>query len=145
MATEVQSHREESVGSLATGIVNDFQDLLKQQLELTREELKAELRKSKEAAMFFSAGGVIGFVALFGVCLTLAHLMHWLAAPAGSDNATLPMWSCYAIVSCLFLLAGAGAIIAGKKKIDDIGAPLHETAQGLKENLEWKTNTNNRS
>jgi len=142
MATEVHNHSEETVTSLASGIVSDFQDLLKQQLELTRQELKAEFRQSKEAALFLSLGGLICLVALFAICLTLAHLLHWLGAPAGTDNSTLPLWSCYALVSSLFLLAGGFAIIAGKKKIDDIGAPLHETTQGLKENLEWKTNTN---
>jgi len=142
MATEVQNHPEESMASLASGIVNDFQDLLKQQLQLTRQELTAELRRSKEAAWFLSLGGVVCLIALFAFCLMLAHLLHWLGAPAGNDPSHIPLWACYAIAGSLFLLGGAVAIIAGKKKIDDIGTPLHETTQALKENLEWKTNMN---
>jgi hypothetical protein len=142
MATEVQHHSEESVTSLASGIVNDFQDLLKQQLQLTRQELKAEFRQSKEAAAFLSLGGVIVLIGLFAICLMLAHLLHWLGAPTGSDPSALPLWASFAVVGSLFLLGGGFAIFAGKKKIDEIGTPLHETTQGLKENLEWKTNTN---
>jgi hypothetical protein len=141
MATEVQNNTDESVASLSRGIVNDFQDLLKQQLQLTQQEIKAELRNTKEAALFFSVGGVICLIGLFAICLMLAHLLHWLGAPAGADNSTLPLWASFAIVGSGFLLAGGLAIIAGKKKIDDIGTPLHDTTQGLKENLEWKTKT----
>jgi len=141
MAIEVQNHREESVASLASGIVNDFQDLLKQQLQLTKQEIKAELRNSKEAALFFSLGGVICLIGLFAVCLMLGHLLHWLGAPAGTDPSAIPLWASFAIVGSLFLLAGGIAIIAGKKKIDAIGTPLHDTTQALKENIEWKTPT----
>jgi hypothetical protein len=142
MATEVQNHSEESVTSLASGIVSDFQDLLKQQLELTRQELKAEFRQSKEAAVFLSLGSVICLIGLFAVCLALAHLLHWLGAPAGTDPSALPLWASFAVVGSLFLLGGGFSIIAGKKKIDAIGTPLHDTTQALKENLEWKTRTN---
>jgi len=142
MATEVQNHSEESVTSLASGIVSDFQDLLKQQLHLTRQEIKAELRQTKEAALFLALGGMISLIGLFAVCLMLAHLLHWLGAPAGTDNSALPLWASFAVVGSLFLLAGGFTIIAGKKKLDAIGTPLHETAQALKENIEWKTRTN---
>lgn len=141
MAIEVQNHSEESVASLASGIVSDFQDLLKQQLLLTRQEIKAELQQSKKAALFLSLGGLICLIGLFAICLMLAHLLHWLGAPAGTDNSALPLWASFAVVGSLFLLGGAFAIFAGKKKIDDIGTPLHETAQALKENIEWKTKT----
>lgn len=139
MATEVQNHSEQSVTSLVSGIVSDMQDLIKQQLRLTRQEIEADLRKSKEAVSFLALGYGILLLSTFAVCLMLAHLFHWLSAPAGSDLATLPLWACYAAVALLFFLAGAFAIVAGKKKINAIGNPLHDTAQALKENLEWKT------
>ena len=50
MATEVQNQSEQSVAALVGGIVGDVQDLIKQQLELTRKEIEADLRKTREAA-----------------------------------------------------------------------------------------------
>jgi len=142
MATEVQNHSEESMASLASGIVSDFQDLLKQQMELTRREIKAEIREGKQAAFFMSLGGALCFVGVFALCWMLVHLLHWLGAPAGTDNSRLPLWASFAIVGSSFLIAGGAAILAAKKKLNAIGTPLHETAQALKENLEWKTKPN---
>jgi len=144
MTTEVQNHSEESMASLASGIVSDFQDLLKHQMELTRREIKAEIRESKEAAVFMSLGGALCFVGVFALCWMLVHLLHWLGAPAGTtiDSSRLPLWASFAIVGSSFLIAGGAAIIAAKKKLNAIGTPLHETAQALKENLEWKTTPN---
>jgi len=132
MATEVQEHHEQSVASLLGGIVNDFQDLLKQQLRLTREEIETELRKSKAPLSLFAAGGVIFLIAAFAFCLMLAHLLHWLG---------VPLWASFAIVGTLFLILGGVISMMGKNKMEAIGTPLHETAQALKENIEWKTNT----
>jgi len=140
MATEVQN-QSESTGSLVSGIVRDFEDLVKQQLRLTRQEIEMDLRKSKESIPFLAAGFTVCLIGAFAVCLMLAHLFHWLGAPAGTDPSSLPLWASFAIVAGLFLFAGGSMLMAGKKKLAAMGTPLHETVQGLKENIEWKTNT----
>jgi hypothetical protein len=38
------------------------------------------------------------------------------------------------------LVVGIVMVRAGKKRIDSVGIPLHESAQALKETIEWKTN-----
>lgn len=139
MATEVQNHTEPSVTSLVSGIVGDFQDLIKQQLRLTREEIEADLRKTKETASVLAFGAVLGILGAFTSCLMLAHLIYWLVAPTGTDPSPLPLWSCFAIVGVGFLLAGGLLLQSAKKKIDTARSPLGDTAQGLKENIEWKT------
>jgi membrane protein implicated in regulation of membrane protease activity len=75
------------------------------------------------------------------VCLTLAHLFHWLGAPAGADPSVLPLWVAFAITACLFLIAGGIAVMLGRKKIEAMTPPLHQTVQALQENIEWKTRT----
>lgn len=140
MATEVQNHSEQSVASLLSGIVSDFQDLVKQQLRLTRQEIETELSKSKAPVSLLAAGWLICLVGVFAFCLMLAHLLHWLGMPAGSDPSSLPLWASFAIVSGLFLILGGGVILAAKNKFEAIGTPLHETVEALKENIEWKTN-----
>jgi len=139
MATEVQHQSEQSVTSLVSGIVSDIQDLVKQQLRLTRQEIETDLRKSKEPVSLLAVGWLICLVGAFAICLMLAHLFHWLGAPSGSDPSSLPLWASFAIVASLFLIVGGGLMMAGKKKLEAIGTPLHETVQALKENIEWKT------
>jgi len=142
MATEVQNHQEESVASLVGGIVNDVQDLLKQQMRLTRQEIETDLRNAKAPASLLAMGFAFCLAGAFVLCLMVAHLIHWLGAPSGSDPSYLPLWASYAIAAALFLIGGGGILLAAKKKFEAIGTPLRDTAQALKENLEWKTRTN---
>jgi hypothetical protein len=140
MATEVQHQSEQSLTSLVGGIVSDFQDLIKQQMKLTRREIEADLRKYKEASSLLAMSMGILLITVFSICLMLGHLFHWLAAPAGADPSALPLWASFALVSGLFGTTGVCMMLAGKKKIESVGNPLHDTEQALKENIEWKTN-----
>jgi len=139
MATEVQNQSEESVASLMSGIAHDFGDLVKQQLRLTRQEIEADLRKSKEPAALLALGWALCLVGAFAVCLMLAHLFHWLGAPAGTDPSSLPLWASFAIAGSLFLIAGGVSIMVGRNKIETMAPPLQQTVQAMQENIEWKT------
>jgi hypothetical protein len=143
MATEVQNPTEtNSVASLVSGIVTDVQDLIKQQLQLTRKEIEADFRKTREAASVLALGVGIFFFGGFAFCLMLAHLIHFLAIPAGyvRDTATIPLWGCYGIVAAVFLVVGGCIAFAGKKKFDSFNPLPDESAQVLKENIEWIAN-----
>ncbi len=142
MATEVSNQTEPSVTSLLGGIVSDFQDLVKQQMALTRHEIVTDIRKGKEAASLLAAGMAITVLGVFALCMMLAHLLHWLATPAGAaagDPSYLPLWASFGLVGGAFVIGGGFTVMAGKKKLDSVSDPLHDTSQGLKENIEWKT------
>src|SRR5262249_36229415 len=100
MANDVHTSSEPRLTALVTGIIHDVQELLKQQLSLFREEVKNDVRKTKEAALSLSLG--VGILAVGGLffCLMLVHLLNW-AAPT-----VLPLWLCYGIVGGLFLVGG---------------------------------------
>jgi len=141
MATEVQNHSEQSMASLVGGIVGDVQDLIKQQLELTRTEIEADFRKTREAASFLAFGMGVFLFGCFAFCLMAAHLIHFLSTPAGfQDPATVPLWGCYGIVAAVLLVVGGGMAFAGKKKFDSFNPLPDESAQVLKENIEWIAN-----
>jgi hypothetical protein len=141
MATEVQNHPEQSVTSLVGGIVTDVQDLIKQQLALTRKEIEADLRKTREAASLLFAGIGMALFGCFAFCLMLAHLIHHLATPAAlRDAAAIPLWACYGIVTVVLLGGGCVMAFAGKKKFDSFNPLPDESAQVLKENIEWIAN-----
>jgi len=142
MATEVQNHPDTpSVASLVGGIVTDVQDLIKQQLQLTRKEIEADFRKTREAASVLALGAGLCFLGCFALCLMLAHLIHFLSYPAGvTDGATIPLWGCHGIVAAVFLIAGSCLAFAGKKKFDSFNPLPEESAQVLQENIEWIAN-----
>jgi len=142
MATEVQNHPEQSVATLVGGIVTDVQDLIKQQLQLTRKEIESDFRKTREAGSVLAIGAGILFFGGFALCLMLAHLIHFLAIPAGTvrDPATLPLWACHGIVAAVLLVVGGGIAFVGKKKFDSFNPLPDESAQVLKENIEWIAN-----
>jgi len=142
MATEVQNRNDQSLTGLVSGIVSDFQDLVKQQLTLTRTEITDDLRKTKDAGSVLVVGILILLTSATPLCLMLAHLLHWGWSPAGTDPATVPLWGCYAIIGGLLAVIGAVVTYAGKKKFDSFNPLPEQSMKGLQENLEWKTNNN---
>jgi hypothetical protein len=144
MATEVQNHPEQSMASLVGGIVGDVQDLIKQQLALTRKEIEADLRKTRDAATLLAVGVGLALFGCFALCLMLAHLIHYLTTPpllqATAEPAAIPLWGCYGIVAAILLGVGGALAFAGKKKFDSFNPLPDESAQALKENIEWIAN-----
>jgi len=138
MANEVPNRAEPSMASLVSGIVTDIQDLVKQQLQLTRKEIEADFRRAREAASLLAFGLGILYLGAIALCLTLALLIYWLGLPAGGDPGRLPLWASFGLVGLAFTVLGAGLAYAGKKRLDTVH-PLEQTTQGIEENLEWKT------
>jgi hypothetical protein len=56
MSSQVPTTSEPGFTSLLRGIVNDIGDLVKQQIQLARAEIKADLRKTREAVAFLALG-----------------------------------------------------------------------------------------
>jgi len=144
MSTPVHAPPEPGVSTLVKGIVNDIGDLIKQQFQFARAEIKTDLRKTREAVAALAVGaGVAALGGLF-LCLMLVHLLHWLTLPPGADPASLPLWACFAIVGLLFLGGGFALILVGKKKFDSFNPLPDQTAASVKENVQWITNQNSK-
>jgi hypothetical protein len=134
MANEIHSPPEPSVTTLVTGILHDAQQLMKQEMDLVRTEIRDDFRKTKEGALTLSIGAGMACIGCAFLCLTGVYLLEWAAHP------NLPLWACYAIVTGIILVVSAGLLAVGKKKFDSFN-PLHDQSlQGLRENLQWKTN-----
>jgi len=142
MANEVQSPPEPSVTALVSGIINDAQELFKQQVALFRQEIRSDLHKTKEAmiALVWGAGACV--LAILPLCLMAVHLLHWLTSPPGIDPAAIPLWGCYGIVGGVLVALGAGLIYAGVRRFQSFNPLPDESAAALKENVQWITNPN---
>jgi len=131
---------EKPLATLLTGIVDDVQDLVKLQLKLTRKEIEKDLRESLYASAFMGGGVVMLVLTALSLFFALAHLIHWLSVPHGvvADPARIPLWGCYGITGAAFAAVGIILLVIGKKKFDEVHV-LDESAEALKENVEWLT------
>jgi hypothetical protein len=130
MADQSLAASEPSMSALAGGIINDVQDLVKQQLALFQNEIKKDIHTIKGAAFILICG--MG-IALAGVCLfgvTAAYLIYW-NAPA------LPLWTCFAISGAGLTGLGAALVLVGKRKLDSLNPLPNNSVAVMKENVQW--------
>jgi hypothetical protein len=132
MITDVKSENDASVTTLVSGIISDAQDLLKQQVELFKGEVREDLRKTREAGTVLGLGLVVCLVGAILLGLMLVHLLAW-ADPA------ITMWGCYAICGGAILAIGIGLCFAGVAKFNSFNPLPDKSAQALKENVQWIT------
>jgi uncharacterized membrane protein YqjE len=132
MANDLQTRPEPSVASLVSGIVQDAQDLIKQQLNLFSSELRQDVTKAKEAAFELLLGGGVCLIGALILALTAAKLLFWLFPQY------LAEWGCYGIVGVVFVAIGAALLARSRQALNDV--TVEQSVTGLKENVEWKTN-----
>ena len=142
MANDVRNPAEPSVTTLVGGIISDAQELLKQQVSLLRAEIESDFKKSKDASISMAWGVGVCVPAALLLCFMAAHLLHWLTAPAGYDPAAIPLWACYGIAGVVFAALGALLVYLGVKKFESFNPLPDESAEALKENVQWLANPN---
>ena len=133
-----QIQTEEGVGN---GAADDrplpelMRDLSQQSTELIRQEIelaKAELRaKGKSAGVGAGMFGAAGLIALFGVGALTACLVLALAT-------AMDAWLAALIVAVVYLAAAGIAALVGKGKVQEATPPAPEQAiASTKEDVQW--------
>lgn len=123
-----------SMSSLVSGIVDDAQRLIRQEIALARREMQEELNKAKIAAISFGAAAAVGVLGAVLSGFTLAHLIHWAAGP--SDPSAIPLWVCYAIVMALFFAMAASLFFVARNKATQIHLVPRQTVDSMRENVQ---------
>jgi hypothetical protein len=131
MSDRLTSADQPSVTALVSGIVQDMQQLVHQEIQLARTEVKQEWEKAKTAAGALAAG-----LALLGVggvllCFLIVHLLHYFG---------VPLWGGFGIVGGVLALAGAVLAAVGYSQANSVNVVPPQTAQTLKENVQWIKN-----
>jgi len=142
MANEVHAPPDEaSMASLLRGIINDVGDLIRQEIRFARTEIKSDVRKTTRASAVLALGVGAVCLGVVLVALMFVHLIHTLSSPAGTDTASIPLWGCYGIVAAVFLVVGSGVAWVGYKALQSNNPLPDQTAQSVKENVEWIVNS----
>jgi hypothetical protein len=119
------------MAGLVSGIVNDAQTLMRQQIEMLKVEVKEDFRRSKRAAEFGGLGIVMLTVGFLGLVTALAYFLH--------EYYQFSLWASWAITGGVFLVIG-GALAATSYILLERFNPLPDkTFNALQENLSWKT------
>jgi VIT1/CCC1 family predicted Fe2+/Mn2+ transporter len=131
MENQLHAGPEPSMSSLVSGIINDAQDLIKQQLDLVKHEIREDVRKAKEAAASLALG--LGLAVVGGIlfCTMFVYLLH--------EEAGLRLWVSFAIVGGVLLAVGLVLTYLGKKEAETINPMEGESAKALEENVQWIT------
>jgi len=133
MATDLKTGHEPSVTTLVSGIISDAQDLMKQQFDLLKHEVREDIHKTKEAGFTLGVGAGLALVGAIMLLMMLVHFTQW-AVP------DLPLWACYGIWGVAFFAGGAVLLYMGKAQLDSFNPLPDESAKALKENVQWITN-----
>lgn len=119
------------VTTLVSGILDDAQKLMRQQVDMLKSEVREDFKRSKRAAEFGSMGIVMLTVGFLGLVTALAYYLH--------EAHGYSMWASWGITGGLFLVVG-GALAATSYILLERFNPLPDkTFNALQENLSWKT------
>jgi hypothetical protein len=133
MANDLHAPPETNITSLVTGIINDAQELFKQQLALVRSEIRSDLQRTREAVQAIAIGAGIAVIAVILLSFMLVYLLGWAVE-------ALPLWACFAIVGGVFAVISAVLIFAGVRKFRSFNPLPDQSLDALRENLRWTTN-----
>jgi len=121
-----------SLATLVGGIVTDLQTLIRQELRLARTEVQQEFTQAKIGIIFLAAG--IGLLA--PAAISLLFMLDYLL----KEYTTIPLWGCFGIVGAAFLLLSGLLIGAGVTKIRHVHLVPPQTAETMRENVQWIKN-----
>ena len=133
MPSDLQTGAEtqQSVTSLVSGIVSDAQELLKQQLQLFKAEVQSDLKKTREAMISLVTGAAVAGVGGLMLCWGLAYLCNWAF--------DWPTWGGFFLVGGVIAVLGGILVYVGLERFRSFNPLPEQTAEALRENLEWKT------
>ncbi len=126
------ANQDQSVTQLVSGIVNDAQDLMRQQIALLKHEVRKDLREAKQLSFSFLAGAMMCAVSTVLCCFALVYLVNWLWP-------VIPLWASFAIFGFIFGMAALVLFYSAKQKLEEITPISDEAQQAIKENLQWTT------
>ncbi|MGW0364562.1 phage holin family protein [Streptomyces sp. NPDC002990] len=118
---------ESSIGDLISAISTDLSQLVRDEVELAKAEIKQEATKAGKAAGMLGGAGYAGHLVLllgsFTIVFALAHVM---------DIA----WASL-IVTAVWAVVGGGLYYIGRKQLRTVNLKPEQTVETLKEDAQW--------
>jgi uncharacterized membrane protein YqjE len=116
-----------SLGEIVGDITTDLGDLMRQELDLAKAELKTEAAKAGKGAGMLGGAAVAGHLVLVFLSLTAVFAL---------DEA-LPLWAAALIVTVVWGVVAAVLAASGRSALKKSNPQLPKTQQTLKEDAQW--------
>jgi len=123
-----------STGRLLSGLVTDVEDLIQQQFELFKCEVKKEMREARQALLPTLAGAGILAMAIFFLAFAVVYLVNIASG--------WPLWACFATVAAGLGIAGGSAFAVGLQRLRQLTPVAEESIEELEENVRCLTKPN---
>lgn len=130
--TESPPPTQANLTGLVSGILDDAQKLVRQQVEMLKSEVREDFKRSKRAAEYGSLGIVLLTVGFLGLVTALAYVLH--------EKFQFAMWASWGITGGIFLLAGGALAITSYILLERFNPLPDKTFNALKENVTWTNN-----
>jgi hypothetical protein len=115
--------------NLVTGILDDAKTLMRQEVQLLRDEVKLEISKAGRAASGFGVGAVFIAVGTLFLLLMLVHGLHeWTG---------LSLWACYGLVGGVLAGVGLWLMMRARSLAGTVHATPRRSIHAMKENVQW--------
>ncbi len=114
---------------LVLGIVQDVKSLMRQEVQLLRDEVKLEIGKAGRAASGLGVG--VGLCAVGGLFLLLM-LVHGLHEWTGLD-----LWASYGVVGAVLAVTGIVLVVRARSLAGSVHPVPRRTMYAMKEDAQW--------
>ena len=131
MATTTSENRE-GLTSLVGGVIQDGQELVRQQLQLFQVEVSQDLRRTVNASTFILVGALMGFL---GALLLMVTIALWLHATWPEQ---LALWGAFGLVTVVIIGGAVAFLLWGKARFAAFNPLPDKSLDALKENFQWK-------
>lgn len=117
---------------LISRLTDQSSTLFRQEIELAKTELKAEIRTAGRAGGLFGGAAVVGFLAV----LLLSFAAAWALGDLDPLNPALG----FLIVGAVYAVVAGVLAMQGRSTAQEVDPSLPETTQSLKEDARWAKN-----
>lgn len=126
-AAKHRGQEDSSLGELLSTVTSDVQQLLRQEVELAKAEVREEATKAGKAAGMFGGAGFAGY---------MVALLLTLAAMFGLGNVMDLAWAAL-IVTALWAVVGLVLYRRGRARMRTVSPKPEQTMETLKEDVRW--------
>jgi uncharacterized membrane protein YqjE len=129
MVVEFSAHQQPGIISLIKQLIGEIGNLLIQHLELFRQEIREDAEMAAKYTSIALAGALVAFISLIFLGLSIILIF----------NLFMPMWVASLIVTAMYSIIAAVAIVIAKNHLQLIkDAPtISETKKTLEEAQKW--------
>jgi hypothetical protein len=118
---------ETSLGDLVGRVAGDLGLLVKDHIELAKEEVVAEARQAGKGVGLIGGGAIAAWTG----ALLLSFAASWALALA------LETWLAFLIIGLIWLGAAAVMAIAGRKELSDVDLTPHQALNEIERDKQW--------